>query len=306
MKAKRPNQQRVMRYVYLFELDSVRRSEKEISIGLATLTRTLMEPDTCVILSYNQIGDGTAMIRCFADPDGQRGLVEMFRRGRIKINRYNGSEGLVKYVMNACKRNLKAKGPRKGFLFSSLEFLGNPWYSDGFPEAKGRAERLLSKLITALDENDYSAFDSPKARGLFESLEDQKTASSYLQTVLDISVTRDVYIDSKPPGQSKAMASILREAIGVLSEERPGEGEVLDRLETAITSVDNPSNRSQLYDYFEIECPDTDMRRRCKRVIDLAYNFTCMDSIDVPGLSYEENDFPGKLKALVDNGYENL
>lgn len=299
------DQNRNPRYVYLLELDSVRNSEPEIEAGLAALTRTLMDPDACVVLTYNQIGDGSAMLRCFADESSRAHFVEMFRRGRIRISRYSLYGGLVAYIDEAFKKNIDAQDTRKGYIFSSLPFLKKAWYSSGSAEAKDRLGLLFEKMRSALQNNDYSALDSPKAAELFASPEDQRAASSYIKSILDISVSAGLYVESKPSGQSKSLKEVLLIATGVMRETRPETLGVCQALESAIDQAENPNARSSLYAWLEVNCGDEKLERQCKRVIDLAYNFTCMDSIDVPGLSYDENDFPGRLKALIDNGFEN-
>lgn len=303
MKQKEP--QGITRYVYLFELDSVRKSDAEVEAGLAALTRELVRPDTCVVLTYNQIVDGRAILRCFADVEHHDQFVEMFRRGKLKINRLSRFRSLIAYVDNALRLNVENSDPRSGFIFSSLDFLNKPWYHDGSAEANRRLKALFSEMRDVFKGNDYSAFDDSRAGRFFESDADREIASNYVKTVLDISVSANVYIDPKPAGISKTLVELVQRASSLLREGYPGLGNVTGALDGALSGASSPNSRSSLYSWLSGNCADPALVKQSKRVVDLAYNFVCMDSIDAPGLSYDDGEFARKLAALVENGFEN-
>lgn len=52
------------RFVYLFELDSVRNSKKEIQRGQQALFEEIVKKGNTVVLSFNQLTDSEAFFVC--------------------------------------------------------------------------------------------------------------------------------------------------------------------------------------------------------------------------------------------------
>lgn len=312
-----------IRYVYLFELDSVRNTEQEIREGIAALTRALAHPNTCVVLTYNQIADGMTMLRCFSDrtslivSDGETssGIVEMFRRGRIKINRFGDYKGMIGYLVTKLKQILQDfdKSDRTGwFVFSSLGLLYKPWYADRSPAADARLKKIYERLVEGLESNDSSAFgsltrdDLGLVPSLFQDEDDRITVAVYLKTILAISVCENIYIGQRK-GSTK-MEEILNTSLRWLEKHGSRINQDCDLVGQQILQAmknANPNNRSSLYNWLGSNSGSSELERRCKRVIDVAYNLTTRDSIYAPGLRYNESELKELLENLVNKGFYN-
>lgn len=292
-----------MRYVYLFELDSVRRSEREAQIAVAALTRTLMEPDTCVVLTFNQISDNPTLLACFSDVATQPQFVEMFKRGRLKINRYGRYGGVIDYIYKALGKN-REKPKSERFIFSALGLLDDPYYAGDSDAAEQRLQDIYEMMQKALSGMDYSRFDNASLDRYFRTPDDRKVVSSYIKTLLDIAVCPNLYIDAKPEGQGISLENVYDQALLRLKERNYGELAVTKALEEMPPEVKGTSNRSEIYRWIEEREFDSCVEMGCKRVVDMAYNFACRDSIGAPGLSYDEGEMKRMLDLLVANGFE--
>ena len=106
------------RFVYLFELDSVRNSKKEIQKGQQALFEEIVKKGNTVVLSFNQLTDSEAFLCAIRDEKAYEQMVQLFALGAIKISRYEDVRTPSQYIQNAIdKCNDSSK---EEFLFSGL------------------------------------------------------------------------------------------------------------------------------------------------------------------------------------------
>ncbi len=106
------------RFVYLFELDSVRNSKKEIQRGQQALFEEIVKKGNTVVLSFNQLTDSEAFLCAIRDEKAYEQMVQLFALGAIKISRYGDVRTPSQYIQNAIdKCNDSSK---EEFLFSGL------------------------------------------------------------------------------------------------------------------------------------------------------------------------------------------
>lgn len=74
--------------VYLFELDSVRKTNKEIIQGQRALYDEIVVNGNVVVLTYNQLVDSRAFFSLFNNKDYQENLIHLFENGAIRISQF--------------------------------------------------------------------------------------------------------------------------------------------------------------------------------------------------------------------------
>ena len=76
------------RFVYLYELDSVRNSSQEIQRGQDALFEEIVKKGNTVVLSFNQLTDSEAFLCAIRDEKMYEQMVTLFIQGALKISRY--------------------------------------------------------------------------------------------------------------------------------------------------------------------------------------------------------------------------
>ena len=71
------------KYVYLFELDSVRNSDAELLAGQKTLYDEIVYNGNIVVLTYNQLVDSRGFFSLFKDSDYYNNILSLFESGYI-------------------------------------------------------------------------------------------------------------------------------------------------------------------------------------------------------------------------------
>lgn len=118
MRFRTQGEQKMRRFVYLFELDSVRNSKKEIQKGQQALFEEIVKKGNTVVLSFNQLTDSEAFLCAIRDEKAYEQMVQLFALGAIKISRYGDVRTPSQYIQNAIdKCNDSSK---EEFLFSGL------------------------------------------------------------------------------------------------------------------------------------------------------------------------------------------
>lgn len=86
-------------YLYIPELDSVRKPEYEQLIAEQALYKALVLDGKKVVLSYNQVVDSVAFLCLFEEgKTSKEALLELFKEGRIFINQDESDMNLSKYI----------------------------------------------------------------------------------------------------------------------------------------------------------------------------------------------------------------
>lgn len=75
-------------YVYLFELDSVRKTDEEIIAGQKALYNEIVNNGNIVVLTYNQLVDSRGFFSLLKDSEYQKYFIRLFENGAIRISQY--------------------------------------------------------------------------------------------------------------------------------------------------------------------------------------------------------------------------
>lgn len=102
-----------MKYVYLFELDSVRKTDDEIIEGQVALYNELVRNGNVVVLTYNQLVDSRGFFSLLSNPEYYENLVALFKKGAIRISQYGENRTITQYLMNKIDDD-------KYFVYSAL------------------------------------------------------------------------------------------------------------------------------------------------------------------------------------------
>lgn len=103
--------------IYLFELDSVRKSERECIEAQKALFKEIMSGNI-VVLSYNQISSLAMfdLLDIYQNQHTRKPVLKLLDEGRIQVSQY-GTDTVIDYIT----KSLKPDGPF--FIFSNLYFL---------------------------------------------------------------------------------------------------------------------------------------------------------------------------------------
>ena len=107
------NQYNQRKYVYLFELDSVRKTDKEIIVGQKALYTEIVENGNIVVLTFNQLIDSRAFFSLFSIPEYRESIMTLFKKGAIRITQFNKTKTVAQYWLNAMEEG-------KQFIYSAI------------------------------------------------------------------------------------------------------------------------------------------------------------------------------------------
>lgn len=153
-------------YVYLFELDSVRKTDEEIIAGQKALYNEIVNNGNIVVLTYNQLVDSRGFFSLLKDSEYQKYFIRLFENGAIRISQYD-IRSLSQYLINSVESE-------KQFIYSALP-------------VKSSQRRLLSLIKRSLLYSDLSEIfeystgtnrSEKELIELFEELVDDETTSS--------------------------------------------------------------------------------------------------------------------------------
>ncbi len=167
-----------MRNVYLFELDSVKTSDREIAAAQKAMFDEIVCNGNCVVLSMNQMTDSRAVMSMLNDEEQYHILMELFQRGYIKYSLYKDCFTMSHYI----QRSIKEK---RGFIYSSLP-------------VKSTQYLLQQRIYDSLRFVDTNAFKA--------LLQQQKDSEDPLPL-----------FDENVGGQSKASSLTKKEALDILN-----------------------------------------------------------------------------------------
>lgn len=88
------------KYVYLFELDSVRKTNAEIIAGQRALYDEIVKNGNIVVLTYNQLIDSRAFFSLLDNKEYYESIIELFEKGYIRISQYGTIRTIAQYLLN--------------------------------------------------------------------------------------------------------------------------------------------------------------------------------------------------------------
>lgn len=101
------------KYVYLFELDSIRKSDEEIILGQRTLYDEIVKNGNIVVLTYNQLLDSRAFFSLLNHEEYYKSIIQLFEKGFICISQFGTIRTLAQYLLNTLDLDKK-------FIYSCL------------------------------------------------------------------------------------------------------------------------------------------------------------------------------------------
>lgn len=132
--------------VYLFELDSIYKSDYQKELGQKRLFEETLFHGNYVALSYNQLTDSVAFLSAIYHEDTYEKIIDLFKLGVLKVSPYNDIRTPSQYVQERIDRCLADDD--EIFLFSSIPLdLGN------------ENKPLLRKLKNALQFSDVGILE---------------------------------------------------------------------------------------------------------------------------------------------------
>ncbi len=110
-----------MRYVYLYELDSVKKTDEEVRAAQYALFDEIVCNGNGVVLSLNQLTDSKAILSML-DPKKESNILEQFfEKGYLKYARFGNYRSPSEYLQQAIEE-------KRSFIYSSLPIKSNQFY----------------------------------------------------------------------------------------------------------------------------------------------------------------------------------
>ena len=113
--------------VYLYELDSVRNSPKEIEAGQNALFEEIALNGNAVVISFNQLIDSHAFLATLDQEKTSDVMMNLFKAGVLKLSLYGDKRTASQYVIESIDKILKSisqeESVKQGtFIFSAFPF----------------------------------------------------------------------------------------------------------------------------------------------------------------------------------------
>jgi len=292
--------------VYLFELDSVRNTPKEIEIGQAVMFEEIARNGNTVVLSFNQLTDSHAFMAAVENKETYPHILDLFRKGAIRISHFGNTRTPSQYIQNAIGKCNSTDG--NAFIFSALPI-------------KMSQTKLLKKIDKALRYSDPAILTEmvEKKRNELENdsinqgqklaeIEKLEFIDRYIRMILMLSTDRlsgnkplqgphndfSYNIDLIIPYYEKSKNKLLSEAAAVLSE-----------IKSTLSETER-KNRStwvnKLYDYEK-----SDVVCMAEGIVDICYNFTVEESILNVSRHFDSADiqsFYNEFESRLDGYWE--
>ena len=316
--------------VYLFELDSVRKTDQEILEGQKALYDELIHHGNDVVLTYNQLVDSRAFFSLFSDPKSPyyRSFVNLFENKHILLSQYGEIRTLSQYLLNSIS-------PDKHFIYSALPI-------------KCSQRRLLALMRRSLVYSDLSEiggyidgsmYSTEELKDLFVEIQDDGTEKasslsndnmmlalkhlrSLLSIVLKLSTLNGSYIPPRDPKEINNLRlwNILSRILNTKSSHplwKPAK-EVIFSLSAYQSRCNSRSQYLQQLYRRSLNEREKQAYQFAEAIVDLCFNYACEISIcgtskrydpqellclDVPAPSFEK-DFETRLEQYWNQGSE--
>ena len=193
------------KFVYLFELDSVRRTDEEIIEGQKVLYDEIVKNGNIVILTCNQLIDSRAFFSLLDNLDYYESFIRLFEKGVIKISQYGRVRSLTQYLLNSIDNQENC------FLYSALPIKNSQkrlialirrslMYSDlteiyEYIQRRKRTEKDIYDLFVEIKEKQETKTNLQ----LHEMENVLKNLYWFLGTLFRLSAMKDIYIEARDP-----------------------------------------------------------------------------------------------------------
>ncbi len=287
------------KYVYLFELDSVRKTDEEIITGQKALYNEIVRNGNIVVLTCNQLIDSRGFFSLLHNKDYYDNFIKLFQSGSICISQYGDIRTISQYLIDNISKNqdfiysgwpLKSTQKRLLALIKrSLMYSDLTEIYDYLTNAKSDDE-ILDLFIEADRENHVSdtTFTADECREILDHL------CYLLKTVLRLSPLNSIYINPKSDDEYQmSLAKYIKCALRLTPESDDRLWPDAKRIIETIVSlngakIDNITDRSKYHHAIKRlyeteleggELPDKDAYQYAEAIIDICYNYQLEYSI---------------------------
>lgn len=288
--------------VYLFELDSVRNSSREIEIGQRAIYEEIVKNGNYVVLTFNQLTDSSVFLSVIDNEDAYKSILKLFKIGVLRVSVFGRNRTASAYVQSAIEKCLDSD--ENAFLFSAVPVLQTD-------------KDMLKKMLYALRYSDPSILedDLREKRNSPQPCQDELERLEYLirfiRLILFLSVENmatnpakielkhtltqflnqimELYQSSKPQFiqnelLTKDICECLPHAVNLLQKTR-------SRLLKRGNGSQFIENRTNWINELNC-CPCDDTVCLAEAIVDLCYNYTLEDSIQGAAKHYHNPELP--------------
>lgn len=288
--AEKPTMQN--RFVYLFELDSVRTSDAEICAGQQALWNEIVRRGNTVVLTYSQLVDSRGFFSLLSHRSYYESFVRLFEEGHIRISQYGEIRTLSQYLLSTI-------APEKKFIYSALPLKSSQRrlcalmrrslvYSDLSEIAsyleEPEPERAMDLFIEVHGEG-VQARVTPSLLSDEEMHEVLQNLYSLIATVLRLSTVHASYL---PPRSGQELEHMRLSDIldKVLKLERDDDG-LFEKAASLLRKLrdrhPHENNRSVWLNELRTKDREGSISHRplqlAEAIVDLCYNYACEISI---------------------------
>lgn len=293
--------------VYLFELDSVRNTDKEIELGQKMLFNEIVGNGNVVVLTYNQLVDSRGFFSLLAVDEYYESFVALFEKGAIRISQYGDIRTITQYLINSFdydKEFIFSGWPLKSTQKRLLALIKRSLTYNDLEEIHDfytgrRSEEELLDLFIELDKGR----EEPTRFSLEQCRDILKNVHYLLKMVLRISSLRGIYIQPKDKETYKHLT--LPGLLNIVLNLAPGEAfqnswaEAKSVIETlpCYNGGEHPSqDRSNYLHDIREQFSQGKNKETCQlaeAIVNLCYNYTCEISICNISRHYNSDELSG-------------
>ncbi len=300
--------------VYLFELDSVRKTDEEIIEGQKALYDEIAVNGNTVVLTYNQLVDSRGFFSLLKNNKYQDALISLFKNGRIKISQFGDVRSIAQYLYDSA-------APERKFIYSALPFkytqkhilalirrsLKYSDLSECYEYYTGvRSDNELLSLFSEYDDKGSIINDSfvEQERKLGKTNQEIvldlkeiiKNLYYLLSAVMKLSVMHDIYIRPKDVVEYKdcSFFRILNTSLefDISTPLWKDAVTIIRDLKSFKEGINNRSSyHRDLLAYVDDSSNQHDSRCYAEMIIDICYNYACEMSICNISKHYDANEF---------------
>lgn len=290
------------KYVYLFELDSVRKTDEEIIEGQNAIYNEIVHQGNIVVMTYNQLVDSRGFFSLLSDASYYEQLMKLFELGCIRISQFGDVRTITQYLLDAMDEDkqfiysaLPVKYTQKrltALLRRSLTFSDLSEISEYF-EGGRRSEAELKDLFLEVkcDDSGHAMSVIPageirpvsELRGIIHNL------YYFLSIVLRLSALPRIYIPPRKTDEYKEyhMHRILSYALELPFSDIPYWTEAVSIIRRLPCFQNQNDGRSVYYRQILADFKGEEVSGKppkqafclAEAVVDLCYNYACEISI---------------------------
>jgi hypothetical protein len=282
------------RLIYLFELDSVCNSRKEVYVAQNALFNEIVIKGNLVIITFNQLTDSLAITSLLQNDKNFESVRELFSMGKIKVSRYGDYRTAAQYILGGLNKCLKDE--EKCFYFSGLP-------------VKFNDITVLKDIERALKFSDPNLLSEKAEAYAKQELHDKRELYKFLYryTVLILAVSQDK-LSSNPPntGEYYKFTDFIKRTCNYYSDnisaptvfttKKPRESLIEACTVLKEINTENLQDRSKwlknLEEYARTNNIENSIVAMCEAVIHLCYNYSVENSINGINIEYGKIETP--------------